>query len=63
MSDDAYNYWNDAIGKVYASDEWKKIMEQNGIAPLDLRGNDFHAFVKESVDSIAAISKEIGIIQ
>lgn len=63
MSDDAYNYWNDAVGKVYASDEWKKIMEQNGIAPLDLRGDDFHAFVKESVDKIAAISKEIGIIK
>ena len=63
MSDDAYNYWNDAIGKVYASDEWKKVMEQNGIAPLDLRGDNFHAFVKESVDSIATISKEIGIIQ
>jgi len=36
MSDDAYNYWVGSIGKVYASDEWKNVMAQNGLAPLDL---------------------------
>jgi putative tricarboxylic transport membrane protein len=34
-----------------------------GIAPLDLRGDAFQAFVKESVASIQALSKEIGLIK
>lgn len=63
MSDEAYDYWVAQIGSLYDSDAWKAIMEANGLAPLDLRGDDFQAFVSESVASITAISKEIGIIQ
>ncbi len=63
MSDDAYNFWVDAVGKVYDSAEWKEIMTSNGMAPLDLRGEDFQKFVGESVAEIEALSKEIGIIQ
>ncbi|MBV0914062.1 Bug family tripartite tricarboxylate transporter substrate binding protein [Anianabacter salinae] len=63
MSDEAYEGWVAKIAELYASDEWKAIMEQNGIAPLDLQGAAFEAFVAESVAQIEAISKEIGIIQ
>jgi putative tricarboxylic transport membrane protein len=63
MSDDAYNYWVESVGNVYDSKEWKDIMAQNGLAPLNLRGDDFQAFVKQSVDDITAISKEIGLIK
>lgn len=63
MSDDAYNYWVNAVGKVYDSKEWKGVMAQNGLAPLDKRGADFQAFVKQSVSDIQSISKEIGIIK
>ncbi|WP_102106694.1 Bug family tripartite tricarboxylate transporter substrate binding protein [Oceaniglobus roseus] len=63
MSDAAYDYWVDAIAKLYASDEWKQVMETNGLAPLDLHGAEFQAFVQESVNNITALSKEIGIIQ
>ena len=63
MSDEAYDYWVNAIGGVYDSDEWKGVMAQNGLAPLNLRGAEFQAFVQESVDSITTISKEIGLIQ
>lgn len=63
MSDEAYAYWVDAIGKVYESDEWKGIMAQNGIAPLDKRGDEFQAFVSESISDIQSISKEIGLIK
>ncbi|AKH99281.1 hypothetical protein IMCC20628_00557 [Hoeflea sp. IMCC20628] len=63
MSDEAYDYWVNAIGTVYDSAEWKDVMAQNGLAPLNMRGADFQAFVAESVDSITAISKEIGLIQ
>jgi putative tricarboxylic transport membrane protein len=63
MSDEAYAYWVEQIGKVYDSPEWKAIMASNGIAPLNLRGDEFQAFVKESVDSIQTLSKEIGLLQ
>ncbi len=63
MSDEAYGYWVESIGKVYDSAEWKKVMADNGIAPLDVRGEAFQAFVKSSVDEITAISKEIGLIK
>ncbi|MCB1516371.1 MAG: tripartite tricarboxylate transporter substrate binding protein [Hyphomicrobiaceae bacterium] len=63
MSDDAYNYWVNDIATLYASDAWKAVMEANGLAPLNLQGDAFQAFVADSVASITQISKEIGIIQ
>ncbi len=63
MSDEAYAYWVDSIGKVYASDEWKETMAQNGLAPLDLQGEAFQEFVAASVAEITQISKEIGLIK
>ena len=63
MSDEAYDYWVSAIEQLYDSEEWKAVMEQNGLAPLDLQGEEFESFVSDSVSSITDLSKEIGIIQ
>ena len=63
MSDEAYEYWVDAIGKAYASDEWKQEMADSGLAPLDLQGDEFEAFVADSVASITDLSKQIGLIK
>jgi putative tricarboxylic transport membrane protein len=63
MSDEAYAYWVDQVGKLYESGTWKDVMAANGPAPLDLRGADFEEFVAGSVADIAEISKQIGIIQ
>ena len=63
MSDEAYAYWAGAIARTYASPEWKAVMARNGLAPLDLTGPAFEAFVADSVAEIAAISREIGIIK
>ena len=63
MSDEAYRYWVDAIGQVYKSKEWKAIMAQNGLAPLDLKGEAFQAYVAQSVTKLADISRKIGLIQ
>lgn len=62
-SDEAYAFWDDAIGQVYASDEWKQIMASNGLMPLDLRGEEFTAFVADQIDKIQTLSKEIGLLQ
>jgi putative tricarboxylic transport membrane protein len=48
---------------VYQSPEWKSVMAKNGMAKLDMQGAAFQAFVKESVDSIQSLSKEIGILK
>jgi len=63
MSDDAYNFWVDAVAKVYVSDEWKDIMANNGLMPLDLSGDAFQAFVADQVAKTEALSKEIGLIK
>ena len=63
MSDEAYDFWSGAIADTYASDEWKAIMETNGLAPLDLSGEAFQQFVAESVAEIEGLSREIGILQ
>ncbi len=63
MSNDAYAYWVDAIQKVYDSDEWKAVMAQNGLEPLDVSGDAFKAYVDESIKNIAEISREIGLIK
>lgn len=63
MSDEAYNFWVKSIGTVYDSKEWKSIMTNQGMEPLNLRGTDFQKFVKESVDEIQALSREIGIVK
>ncbi len=63
MSDEAYQFWVDAINQLYASDEWKKIMEQNNLAPLDLSGAEFEEFVAGSIGRIQELSREIGLIK
>lgn len=63
MSNEAYQFWVKSIGTVYDSKEWKETMARQGMAPLNLRGDAFQKFVKESVDEIQALSKEIGIIK
>ncbi|SDD55949.1 Bug family tripartite tricarboxylate transporter substrate binding protein [Ruegeria marina] len=63
MSDEAYDEWVSKIGELYASDQWKEVMAANGLAPLDLQGDDFQDFVEESVARIQTISREIGIIK
>ncbi len=63
MSPDAYDYWVAAIGKVYDSKEWKSVMAQNGLAPLNLRGAAFNEFVAQSVSEIQDLSREIGLIK
>ncbi|TCP41833.1 Bug family tripartite tricarboxylate transporter substrate binding protein [Rhodovulum marinum] len=63
MSDAAYAYWVAQIATLYDSPEWKSVMETNGLAPLDLQGDAFQAFVADSVASIESLSREIGILK
>lgn len=63
MSDAAYDFWVQQIDTLYDSDEWQTVMANNGLAPLDLQGDEFQSFVADSVQSIQDLSREIGILQ
>jgi putative tricarboxylic transport membrane protein len=63
MSQEAYDFWVKQIGTVYDSKEWKAIMAKNGMESLNLRGPAFQKYVKESVDEINALAREIGIVK
>ncbi|WP_339777538.1 tripartite tricarboxylate transporter substrate-binding protein [uncultured Thalassospira sp.] len=63
MSDEAYDYWVNAIKTTYASDEWKEVMANNGMMPLAKFGPDFEKFVKHEISSTQTLSREIGLIK
>jgi len=63
MSDAAYGFWTDAIAKLYDSEEWQKIMTDNGLMPLDLQGDEFTMFVADHIEKTKALSKEIGLLK
>lgn len=63
MSDAAYDYWTTTLGEMYQTEAWQAVMEQNGLAQLDMQGEEFQQFVSDSVSEIQSISQEIGLIQ
>nr|WP_321982344.1 tripartite tricarboxylate transporter substrate-binding protein [uncultured Cohaesibacter sp.] len=63
MSDEAYDFWVSKIDELYDTPQWKTVMKNNGLAPLDLQGAEFEQFVGESVAKIQQISRDIGIIK
>ncbi|MDB6178368.1 tripartite tricarboxylate transporter substrate-binding protein [Paracoccus sp. Z330] len=63
ISDERYDEWVDALQKVGASDEWQQVMAENGLAPYDVFGADFEAFVADNIAQIQDVSKEIGLLK
>ncbi|SES37538.1 putative tricarboxylic transport membrane protein [Tranquillimonas rosea] len=63
MSDEAYDWWVSQLDTMYASDAWKEVMENNGLADLDMHGEEFAEFVAGSVSDIEQISRDIGLVQ
>ncbi len=63
VSDDTFNTWADRLQKVADSDEWKKIMADNGLAPFTKVGGDFQGYVDQVVGEVQKLSKELGVIQ
>ena len=63
MSDEAFDYWSQAMSELAASQEWQDVMTKNGLEPLAMTGDEFEAFVADSVDEITTLSKEIGLIK
>ena len=63
ISDEAYDFWVSALNQVHDSEEWQQIMEANGLAEFHKSGEELQSFVDEEISEIAALSREIGLIQ
>jgi putative tricarboxylic transport membrane protein len=63
VSDKTFAMWADRLGKVAASDEWKKAMAANGLAPFTKVGDDFQSYIDGVVAEVRTLSKELGVIQ
>lgn len=62
MTDEAYDFWVDALGQVEASDDWVAARDENGLSPLRLLGDDFQSFALDAVDDFRTLSEPFGII-
>ena len=63
VSDEVFNSWAEKLGMVADSDEWKEAMVANGLAPFTKVGGDFQSYVDSLVKEVAALSRELGVIQ
>lgn len=63
ISEEDYQKWSDALQAVADSDEWAVQMEANGLAEFTKVGDDFQGYVDGVIADVAALSKEIGVIQ
>jgi putative tricarboxylic transport membrane protein len=62
MSDEAYDFWVDALGQVEASPEWAAAREENGLSPLRLLGDDFQSFALDAVTDFRTLSEPFGLV-
>lgn len=59
----AKQYWVDAVDTLYASEEWKQVMARNGLIPFHPPASAFDEFVRNQVQDIEALSREIGLLK
>ena len=63
ISNDRFQEWADKLTLVANSDDWKRAMEANGLAPFTMVGDEFQAWVDDNIAQTEALSREIGVIQ
>ena len=63
ISDETFQQWADRLQKVADSEEWKKVMTDNGLAPFTKVGKDFQNYIDGVTTEVKEISKELGVIQ
>ncbi|MEZ4556126.1 MAG: tripartite tricarboxylate transporter substrate-binding protein [Caldilineaceae bacterium] len=63
VSDDAYNWWADAMTQVADSAEWADVRQQNGLAEFFLVGPDFEEFARNQVANFRQLSIDLGLLE
>lgn len=61
-SDEAKEFWSNAIQTMAADAGFQKTLEDAAMAPFNNFGDDMYKFVEGSIEDITKLSKEIGII-
>ena len=62
-SEEAKEFWTNAIRKMTESEAFQKDLEAKAIEPFNNFGADMDKFAKESIKEIADLSREIGILK
>jgi putative tricarboxylic transport membrane protein len=62
-SDEAKEFWKNAIIKMTESEAFQKDLEAKAIEPFNNFGADMENFVKGSIKDVTELSKEIGILK
>jgi len=62
-SEEAKEFWTNAIQKMTESEAFQKDLEAKAIEPFNNFGADMDKFAKESIQEIADLSREIGILK
>lgn len=63
ISDEAYDYWVNAVETVANSEEWATLRAENGLAPFESFGANFEEFVREQIAIMQEISRDVGVIE
>ncbi len=63
VSDDVHQSWGKIMAKLYESEDWKKAMEANGLAPFYNGGAQFDDFVRQNIADIEQLSKDVGLLK
>ncbi|MFL1454529.1 Bug family tripartite tricarboxylate transporter substrate binding protein [Marinobacter sp. GN3S48] len=62
-SEESKTYWANTVDTLYASKEWKKVMKANGLIPFHPPAGEFDSFVRQQVQDIETLSREIGLLK
>ena len=62
-SDEAKEFWSNAIQTLVADAGFQQTLEDAAIAPFNNFGDDMYNFVAGSIEDVTKLSKEIGIIE
>lgn len=56
-------FWEDALAKMVATDEWKKDMDSTNMSPQFLRGRDFAKYLDTEYQATKATMADIGLVK
>lgn len=54
-------FWDDALAKVFESDDWKAYLAQNDLPPAHLRSSEFAKYIKGEYETMHALMVEVGL--
>ncbi|MGF1529061.1 MAG: Bug family tripartite tricarboxylate transporter substrate binding protein [Candidatus Competibacterales bacterium] len=63
VSDEAYQWWQNAFDEMLASPEFDEYREQRGLLPYSLTGDELDTFVKKRVGYYRELAQDFGLVQ